>query len=439
MKKIIALFSLIFSMSLQAGTVAVDSVRLWGAPDHTRLVFDVGGAIEHTIISLSQPERLVIDIKNACLVGKLPAAGDDRYVQALRSGIRNGNELRVVLDLKQPVRPKSVVLEPAGDYGHRLVVDLYGDDKVAAKSNTPAPRVSMDADRAAVNGLRDIIVAIDAGHGGEDVGAVGPSGAYEKNVVLAIARKLQGLVAAEPGMRAVMTRDGDYFVPLRKRMEIARQHKADIFISVHADAFRDARAQGASVYTISNRGASSEAARRLAERENASDLVGGVSLDGKDDILASVLLDLSQTATRQASMEAADLIYHQLKAIGKVHGPQSQQAGFVVLKAPDVPSLLVETAYISNPVEERKLKEPRHQERLAAAILAGVRGHFQNSPLPGTSLAARQQQRRHVISRGETLSLIAQQYQVSLASLRDTNKLPHDQVRVGQVLAIPGS
>lgn len=439
MKKIIALFSLIFCVSLQAETISVSSVRLWGAPDHTRLVFDVGGAIEHTVFSLSQPERLVIDIKNARLAGTLPDAGEDRYVQGLRSGIRNGNELRVVLDLKQPVRPKSFVLQPTSDYGHRLVLDLYGDDKAAAQSGKPAPRVSVDTDHAAVNLPRDIIVAIDAGHGGEDVGAIGPSGAYEKEVALAVARKLKGLVAAEPGMQAVMTREGDYFVPLRKRMEIARQHKADIFISIHADAFRDARVQGASVYTISSRGASSEAARRLAERENASDLVGGVSLDDKDDLLASVLLDLSQTATRQASMEAADLVYRQLKAIGKVHGPRPQQAGFMVLKAPDVPSLLVESSYISNPTEERKLKDPRHQERLAAAILTGVRGYFQNSPPPGTLLAARQPPRQHIISRGETLSAIAQQYQVSLASLRDTNKLDHDRIRVGQVLEIPGS
>lgn len=238
-------------------------------------------------------------------------------------------------------------------------------------------------------------------------------------------------------MRAVMTRTGDYYVGLRKRMKIARQHKADLFVSIHADAFHDSRVRGSSVYTLSNRGASSEAARWLAESENAADLVGGVSLDDKDDLLASVLLDLSQTATRQASMDAADQVYRQLKGLGKTHGKRVQQAGFMVLKSPDIPSMLVETAFISNPNEEKRLRDPKHQQKLAKSLVKGVRSYFHTMPPPGTYLAARQP-RKHVISRGETLSVIAQQYRVSLASLRSVNGLAGDHIRIGQVLKIPG-
>jgi N-acetylmuramoyl-L-alanine amidase len=221
-------------------------------------------------------------------------------------------------------------------------------------------------------------------------------------------------------------------------MQIARDHKADLFISIHADAFRDPRVRGASVYTLSNRGASSEAARWLAESENASDLVGGVSLDDKDEVLASVLLDLSQAGTRQVSMDAADRVFRQLKKMGKTHGRRVQQAGFVVLKSPDIPSMLVETSFISNPTEEKKLKDPRHQRKLAESLLSGIRSYFHTSPPPGTHLAARKP-REHVISRGETLSVIAQQYRVSLASLRTANGIAGDHIRVGQVLRIPPS
>jgi N-acetylmuramoyl-L-alanine amidase len=432
MKKLIAFICLLFGLQVQAATLSVDGLRLWGAPDHTRLVFDTSGAVNHTILSLSNPDRLVIDIQNADLRVSLPqAAAEDRFVVGLRSASRNKSDLRVVLDLKQGISPKSFVLKPNSQYGHRLVVDLYGTSEEVSKTLTVKKSANQNT------GLRDVIIAIDAGHGGEDVGASGPSRTREKDVVLAIARKLKRLIDAEPGMRAVMTRDGDYYVGLRKRMAIAREHKADLFVSIHADAFRDPRVRGASVYTLSSRGASSEAARWLAESENASDLVGGVSLDDKDDLLASVLLDLSQTATRQASMEAADGIYGQLKRLGKVHGKRVQQAGFVVLKSPDIPSLLVETAFISNPTEERRLRDSAHQGQLAKSLLQGIRSYFHSTPPPGTYLAAKTP-RQHVISRGETLSVIAQQYQVNLAALRMANGIAGDRIQVGQVLQIPG-
>ncbi len=433
MKKLALFLCLLISLPLQANNHSIDGLRLWAAPDHTRLVFDTNGPVEHTLMHLTRPERLVIDIRNARLNTTLPAVNrDDRYVQRVRSGVRNGHDLRVVLDLKHRVRPKSFMLKPNRKYGHRLVIDLYGADGNGRKK----PAV---VKTARSNGLRDIVIAIDAGHGGEDVGAIGPGGTHEKNIAMAIARKLKALIQAEPGMRPVMTRDGDYYVTLRKRMEIARQQKADLFISIHADAFRDPRVKGASVYTLSNRGASSEAARWLAKSENGADLVGGVTLDDKDDLLASVLLDLSQTATRQVSSEAADRVFLQLKKVGDVHGRRVQQAGFVVLKSPDIPSLLVETSFISNPGEERKLKDPRHQRRLAKAIFNGVRSYFESAPPPGTLLAARKPAApaKYIISRGDTLSGIASRYQVSLGALRDINRIAGDHIRIGQVLRIP--
>jgi len=433
MKKLVIFLCLLISLPLHAENFSIKGLRLWAAPDHTRLVFDTSGPVDHTLMNLSKPDRLVIDISNTHLSAVIPAASqNDRYVQDVRSGVRNKNDLRVVLDLKQHVRPKSFMLKPNSKYGHRLVIDLYGTDEDRKKKPEVVKTVSK-------NGLRDIIVAIDAGHGGEDVGAIGSRGTHEKNVSMAIAQRLKALIQAEPGMQPVMTRNGDYYVALRKRMKIARERKADLFISIHADAFRDPRVRGASVYTLSSRGASSEAARWLAKSENAADLVGGVTLDDKDDLLASVLLDLSQTATRQVSTEAAAKVYHQLKKLGKVHGKRVQQAGFVVLKSPDIPSILVETSFISNPDEERKLNDPRHQKKLAKAILGGVRSYFETAPPPGTLLAAKKPTApaKYIISRGDTLSGIASRYQVSLAALRNINRIAGDRIRIGQVLRIP--
>ncbi|VAX09346.1 N-acetylmuramoyl-L-alanine amidase [hydrothermal vent metagenome] len=435
MKQLATLICLFIGLPLQAANPSINDLRLWAAPDHTRLVFDTSGPVDHSLMRLNAPDRLVIDIKHASLHASMPLTREkDRYIKRLRSGVRNKNDLRIVLDLKQDVQPKSFMLKPNDKYGHRLVIDLYGVDKTSGKKPGVTKTV-LDG-----RGPRDIIVAIDAGHGGEDVGASGPRGNREKDVSLAISRRLEALIKAEPGMRPVMTRTGDYYVALRKRMHIARQQKADLFISIHADAFRDPRVKGASVYTLSSRGASSEAARWLANSENSSDLVGGVKLDDKDDLLASVLLDLSQNATRQVSTEAASQVYRQLKKIGDVHGRRVQQAGFMVLKSPDIPSILVETSFISNPAEERKLIDPRHQQKLAKAILSGVRSYFNAAPPPGTMLAARNSGSlaKHVISRGDTLSGIADRYRVSLAILRTVNHIKSDRIQVGQVLQIPG-
>jgi N-acetylmuramoyl-L-alanine amidase len=335
------------------------------------------------------------------------------------------------------VRAKSFILKPTNGYGYRLVVDLRAKDKEVRQQ--VAKVVKSGSGKSGKNGRgRDLIIAIDAGHGGEDPGAKGPNGVYEKNVVFAIARRLARLVDKEPGMWAVMIRKGDYYIGLRKRIHKARAAKADLFISIHADAFRDRRVRGSSVYTLSQRGASSEAAQWLAKRENRADLVGGVELADKNDLLASVLLDLSMSATMVASREAADDVLKQLRGLGKTHKRQVQQAGFRVLKAPDIPSMLVEIAFISNPVEEKRLKNPNHQERVAKALLTGIRNYFRTYPPAGTWMA-QHTPRQHVITRGDTLSTIAQQYRIRVNDLRNVNKLSGDRIRVGQVLSIPES
>ncbi|MES9955987.1 MAG: N-acetylmuramoyl-L-alanine amidase [Sedimenticola sp.] len=433
MKKIAAfLLLLLISLPVAAQQTQVDNMRLWAAPDHTRLVLDTSAPVEHTLFSLKNPDRLVIDLKNAKLKGTLPDTGSDPVIRKLRSAAREKRDLRVVLDLKTRVKPKSFVLKPNRQYGHRLVVDLFPTQTKGKPAGKKVVKSVND------KGPRDIVIAIDAGHGGEDPGARGRGGSYEKDVVLAIARKLEAMIKRERGMRPVMIRKGDYYLGLRKRMKLARDSRADLFISIHADAFRDSRVRGSSVYTLSRRGASSEAARWLAKRENSADLVGGVTLEDKDDVLASVLLDLSQTATQQASHQVAQSVFKQLKRQGKTHKNTVQKAGFMVLKSPDVPSLLVETAFISNPSEERKLNDPKHQHRLARSIMNGIRNYFTQSPPPGT-LLAQVAPKKHTIERGETLSGIAQQYHISLSQLRNANGLSNDRIRIGQVLSIPGT
>ncbi|MEJ1376917.1 MAG: N-acetylmuramoyl-L-alanine amidase [Candidatus Sedimenticola sp. (ex Thyasira tokunagai)] len=425
------LLLVVISQALQAQQARIDNLRLWAAPDHTRLVFDTSASVKHALFTLKQPNRLVIDIENAGLRGTLPTTADNPLIRHMRSAKRDNGGLRVVLDLKQPIKPKSFVLKPNRQYGHRLVVDLHQIDG-SAKGRQPQKSIKTITQ----NSMRDIVVAIDAGHGGEDPGAKGRGGIYEKTVVFAIARKLAALVDKEVGMRAVMVRKGDYYLGLRKRMELARKEKADLFISIHADSFKDPRARGASVYTLSRRGASSEAARWLAERENSSDLIGGVKLEDKDDVLASVLLDLSQTGAQQVSHQVANKVLRQLKGVGRPHKRTVQQAGFMVLKSPDVPSILVETAFISNPSEEKKLRDPGYQKKLAAALMGGIRTYFKNNPPLGT-LLAQHKARKHIIVRGDTLGAIARQYQISLRDLRSTNKINGDHIRIGQILRIP--
>jgi N-acetylmuramoyl-L-alanine amidase len=371
---------LLAAVASLAHAVEVRGVRLWAEPDNTRIVVDLSGRSPHSLSLLHNPERVVVDVPGAKLAKSARTSGGAGAVKKVRVTRAPSGTLRLVLDLSRSIQAKSFLSKPNAQYGYRLVIDLSG---------AGAPRVDKPVQVAkyAPSGARDLIIAIDAGHGGEDPGAIGKNGTREKDVVLAIARELSAKINAEPGMKAVLTRGGDYFVPLVERMRRARKQQADLFVSIHADSIRDRSIDGSSVYILSQRGASNEASKWLAERENASDLIGGVSLDDKDDLLASVLLDLSQSAAINASQVAAERVLHTLTQAGEIRKHEVQRAGFVVLKSPDIPSMLVETAYISNPQEEQRLRTPAHQARLAAAIRQGVHDYFYANPPTGTRIA----------------------------------------------------
>jgi N-acetylmuramoyl-L-alanine amidase len=361
-----------------AGAVDVRGIRLWAGPDNTRVVVDLSGTAQHNLLQLHNPERVVLDVSDARLANAAHSAPRGAgAVKNVRMSHGPSGNFRLVLDLDRPIQVKSFLSAPNAHYGYRLVVDLGAANRV--DKPIKAKHAPSDA--------RDLIIAVDAGHGGEDPGAIGKNGTREKDVVLAIARELALKINGETGMKAVLTRGGDYFVPLRDRMRRARAQQADLFVSIHADSIRDRSIDGSSVYILSQRGATDEASRWLAERENASDLIGGVSLDDKDDVLASVLLDLSQSASLNASQVAAERVLHQLTQAGEVRKHEVQQARFMVLKSPDIPSMLVETAYISNPQEELRLRTPAHQAQLAAAIRQGVHDYFYANPPQGTRIA----------------------------------------------------
>jgi len=419
--------------TLAGATADVEGARLSGDANNTRLVLDLSTPVSHTLFALNDPPRIVLDLQQAHVSGDRPrGVSGQGPVTGVRWANRDNGDARIVLDLSTPARARSFLVAPDGRLGHRLVVDLP-----TGRGSGPAT-----AAKTVANEGRDLIVAIDAGHGGKDPGATGRGGTREKDVVLQIAKRLAAKIDAEPGMRAYLTRDGDYFLALRQRMDRARNRRADLFVSIHADAFRNRRARGSSVYVLSTKGATDEAARWLAEQENAADLVGGVSLDDKDHMLASVLLDLSQSAAIDASAQVADRVIASLGGVGPLHRKDVQRAGFLVLKSPDIPSILVETAFISNPSEEKQLRTGGHQDNLASAIMRGIRAYFQDNAPPGTLLAMRQAGKsnepvQHVIVRGDTLSGIASRYRVSLSELRRRNGIKGDRIRIGQVLSIP--
>jgi N-acetylmuramoyl-L-alanine amidase len=425
-------FFLLFGSQALAATT-VENIRLWSEGSRTRIVIDLSKPADHKIFTLRDPDRLVIDLEDGRMAESLNSMPQgEGAIASIRSAVRSGGALRVVLDLRENVRSRSFTAGPNDKYGDRLVIDLQRNDNIKT-----VKRASEKYESG-----RDIVIAIDAGHGGHDPGAVGRGKTREKDVALDISRLLAKKIDAEPGMRAILVRANDRYVDHRERMEVARRGNADLFVSIHADAVEDRRATGASVYVLSLKGASDEAAKRLAERENASNLVGGVSLSDKDAVLASVLLDLSQNAALSASLDVGTEVIDQLASVGNVHRRSVQQAGFLVLKSPDVPSILVETAYISNPSEEKNLRSSSHQAKLANAILSGIRSYFYDNPPPDTRIALNLKKNpprlvSHVISRGDTLSDIAERYNVSLSAIRAANKLSGDNVRVGQKLQIP--
>ncbi len=425
--------------AVQAGPVAVDDVRIWQAPDSLRVVLDISREIEHDLFQLDEPHRVVLDLSNAELKASLADVDvDDTWLRRIRSGRRGESELRMVLDMEREVSSEVLQLEPNDQYGHRLVIDLTSDTAQEEREES-IMEVVREAEEAGTAGERDLIIAIDAGHGGEDPGAIGPSGVYEKDVALAIARRLETLVEDERGMTPLMIRDGDYYVPLRERVSRARAADADLFISIHADAFTNPQARGASVFALAQNGATSSRAEWLAESENEADLVGGVRLRDKDDTLASVLLDLSRTGAIEASLDVGSEVLREVGGFNRLHQSSVEQARFQVLRSPDVPSILVEAGFISNPEEERRLNSAGHQQRLARALLQGARRYFSRNAPPGTYWASKGGGSRdeHVVARGETLTAIARRYQVPTEELRRTNGLDGDILPVGARLRIP--
>ena len=412
-------------------------VRLHDAPDSTRVVLDTREVAAYQVFTLENPHRVVVDLRDTWVskAFRTPVP-DSRVVGRIRSAYRNRTNYRVVLDLKAAVRLEQFTLQPITPYGHRLVIDLYPVDRPVAP---PTPR------KQDPHAARDAIVAIDAGHGGEDPGAIGVGRVYEKHVVLAIARRIKENLDAVKGVRGVLTREGDYYVPLRKRTALARRDevRADLFVSIHADAFRLSGVRGASVYALSERGASSEMARWLATAENRSDLIGGVggsvSLDDKDDAVRELLVDLSMDAKREASITLGEAVLGSLSGVTRLHKNRVEQAGFAVLKSPDVPAVLIETGFLSNPQEARRLASRSFQHRLADAIATGIQGYLLKHPPPDSLLAtlAHEGMLRYVIKRGDTLSEIAERNRISTGRLRALNGIGGDRILVGDVLLIP--
>lgn len=405
-----AAFALMVSPVGQAAASRMVAVRVWPAEDYTRITLESKAEIGFKYFTLEGPDRLVVDLEGIefdSVIKHLPdrITDADPFIKLVRAGRNRPGVVRVVVELKQAIKPQLFTLQPVGAYGHRLVLDLYPTIETdpllaliekdspadAARGTDSATEVARASERvtpdrhgrnpaAERNVNRLVTVAIDAGHGGEDPGAVGRRGSYEKNVTLMIARRLKKQIDAQPGMRAVLTRDGDYFVPLYKRVQKARAVRADLFVSIHADAFVKPDAHGSSVFVLSERGASSAAARWLAKRENDADLIGGVNIGGPDGHLARTLLDLSQTATRNDSMKVGKAVLRELGGVNRLHKRDVEHAGFAVLKAPDIPSILVETAFISNPEEERKLNNRKYQDQMAEAIMKGLKRYFDENP-----------------------------------------------------------
>ena len=415
---LLALALLVATLEAQAATV-ITAARVWPSAEYTRITLESSKPITHRMVMLKNPDRLVLDLDDVELGPTLKTLTDkilpgDPYIQQVRVGNFKPGVVRLVVDLKAEIKPEIFQLPPAGEYKHRLVLDIYppldplmamleardkpAEEGAAAESgttgetaDTAAPDVAdlppavkpqeIKPQRAPdKETTRLLTIAIDAGHGGEDPGARGARGSHEKDITLAIAKKLKALVDDEPNMRGVLTRDGDYFIPLHGRVVKARKVSADLFVSIHADAFTRPEARGSSVFALSERGATSASARYLAKKENESDLIGGVSLDDKDPYLARTLLDLSQTATINDSLKLGKAVLGHIGEINTLHKSSVEQAGFAVLKSPDIPSILVETAFISNPEEERRLNDEGYQTQLANAILSGIKRYFASNP-----------------------------------------------------------
>lgn len=414
---------------------SIEGLRIWPSPNTTRLVFDLTDTPKYTYFKLSKPERLVLDIENTTNKFDFSnVSNDSNLVKKIRySKAKNSKSIRVVIELNKKLDRSVFALPPTKPYGDRLVVDF-------TDTNAPAvPQIVLDA-KSSDN--RDIVIVLDAGHGGEDPGSIGPTKSYEKNVTLGIAKRLESLIKKEKGLKAVMTRTGDYYISPNRRPQLAREHKADIFVSIHADAFTTPQPSGASVWVLSMKRANSEMGRWLEKTERHSELLGGaaevIQDTANERYLAEALLDMSMDHSLTTSYDLSRDVIKQLRSVTKMHKKTPQAASLAVLTSPDIPSILVETGFISNPKEEKNLNWSVYRQKLAQSIFAGIKLHFQSSPPDGSLWAKlKQETRTHKVRSGESLSLLAQRYNVPVSQLKQVNNLRSDVVRIGQVLTIP--
>lgn len=441
--KLLALL-LLSGLSTGLAGATLEEVRMWRAPDHTRLVFDLSAEVSYNLFTLENPRRVVIDIDNATQVDDLSGLDfTSSPINSVRSGVRNGTSLRIVLDLNTEVKPSSFTLKPNSEHSDRLVVDLYD---VEGRASPSVPSVAINKAPAS-DQRREIVVAISAGHGGEDPGSISPNGRLkEKNVTLAISKALRDSINAMPGYRAIMIRESDYYVKLKRRPQIARESRADLFIAIHADWYKNSRAKGVTLYALSGDRADRENTRRVVEKENSSDLLGGVggdiALGGLDDDVALTLVSLQMAWSMEQSLVAGTRILESLGGIARLRKDKVQQASLQVLNSPDIPSMLIETGYLTNPDDARQLNDPSFQRRMAGGIAKGVMNYFYDSP-PEGSLVAWQKANgvmpaSYTVSRGDSLSEIAARFRVSLALLKSENRLSSNTIRIGQELNIPG-
>ena len=408
--------------SIAGSGTQIKDIRLSKKEGYVRLVFDLDGIADHSVFSLHAPERVVIDIKKTNMPhGMVDRVQANSLIRSIRSGERNGDDLRVVFDLSKGVKPRSFLLAPSGQSGHRLVIDLHDNNKSSTVKTA---------------NKRDVIVAIDAGHGGRDPGAIGRSGTHEKLITLQIAKRLEKDINQQRGMKAILVRKNDRYMRLRDRIQKARDSRADMMISLHADSYPDPRARGSSIYALSVDGASSETARMLADKENAADsLFGDVNLAVEDQMVKEVLFDLSLTGTIESSLDIGGEILSQIKSVNRVHKKHVQQAGFAVLKAPNIPSILIETAFLSNPREEKNLRSASHQQKVAKAITRGVNKYFARKAPPGTWLASSECD--YTVCGEDSVATISKKYNVNEKDLRARNALHADNLLAGQVIKIP--
>ena len=424
---------------------SIDEVRMWRAPDHTRLVFDLSEEVSYNLFTLDNPHRVVVDIKNSILLGDLSELEFvSSPIENMRSGSRNDNDLRIVLDLNKQIKASSFTLQPNSELGNRLVVDLYDIETSSISSNPVVNQISP----ISTNAKREIVVAISAGHGGEDPGSIGYDGRIkEKNVTLAISRYLRDYFDSISGYTPVMIREGDYYVELQRRPQIAREGRADLFVAIHADWFRSSRANGVTIYALSGDRADRENARRVTEKENSSDLLGGVGGDlaigSLDDDVALTLVSLQMAWSMEQSLIAGTSVLASLDGVSRLRRDKVQQASLQVLNSPDIPSMLIETGYLTNPDEAKRLNSSSYQRNMAHAIAQGIMNYFYDAPPEGTLVAWQKENGitpgTYTVKSGDSLSVIAQRFGLTTIALKSLNNLSSNTIRIGQVLNLPGA